>query len=178
MDRRVKRTKSAIQSALLYYLQTQPLQRISVAQIIQRADISRSTFYLHYEDIYDLYNHLVSEAIDDLLKQTADNYPVTSRGSYSDLATMYIEYIVQHQDIFKLITQSSDHAAIEHLKSEIVKTVLSLSLENLNPKDPQDYYDTVCSVNGVIGVLSDWLNHGEISKEELITIVTNIITRI
>lgn len=178
MDRRVRRTTLAIQNALLYYLQTSPLRKISVSQIIERADTSRSTFYLHYEDIYDLYDHIVNEAISDLLEQTTDNYPENTSGSYSDLATMYIDYIVQHQSLFKLITQSSDHAAVEHLKSEIINAVLRLSTENLNPENPQDYYDTVCSVNGVIGVLSDWINHGTIPKEELISVVTNIITRI
>lgn len=35
-------------------MQTKPVQNITVREITEHADINRSTFYLHYQDVYDL----------------------------------------------------------------------------------------------------------------------------
>lgn len=176
MDRRIRKTQHAIKQALIAQLKTQPLAKIRVATIIAQADISRSTFYLHYDDIYDCYNQIVSETIATLLQELTQTYPADSTASFSELATACIHYVVAHRELFELITQSSDHQTIDRLKAKLVEKVLAF--EHLDRQNPQDYYDVVCSVNGIIGVLTDWLTHGRISQSELTTVVTNIIERI
>lgn len=176
MDRRIRKTQNAIKHALISQLKTQPLAKISVAAIIAQADISRSTFYLHYDDIYDCYNQIVSETITTLLQKLAKTYPADSTASFSELATTSIHYVMAHRELFELITQSSNHQTIDQLKSKLVEKVLFF--EHLDRENPQDYYDIVCSVNGIIGVMTDWLRHGTISQAELTVVVTNIIERI
>lgn len=166
----------AIRTALITQLKTRPLTKIRVATIIDQADISRSTFYLHYDDIYDCYNHMVAEAIDGLLAALIKTYPADSTASFEDLATASIHYVVAHRDLFSLITQSNNPRPLTQLKAQLVTKVLAF--EHLSRENPQDYYDVVCSVNGVIGVLTEWLDRGNISQAELIVIVTNIISRI
>jgi AcrR family transcriptional regulator len=53
-DRRVRRTRQLLQSALLALLQEKRYEDISVQDIIERADVARSTFYVHYVDKDDL----------------------------------------------------------------------------------------------------------------------------
>lgn len=153
MDRRIRKTRAAIRTALIAQLKTQPLAKISVATIITQADISRSTFYLHYDDIYDCYNHMVNETISGLLEDLTQAYPADSTASFSDLVTTCIHYVVTHRDLFELITQSSNPQPIARLKSQLVTKVLVS--EHLDRQNAQDYYDVVCSVNGVIGVITD-----------------------
>ena len=54
-DRRSLRTQSAIKKALEELLAEKNISEISITELTERADIHRATFYLHYEDIYDLY---------------------------------------------------------------------------------------------------------------------------
>jgi AcrR family transcriptional regulator len=54
MDRRVSRTRSALRRALLGLLDEKSYQEITVEEITARADVSRTTFYLHYKDKEDL----------------------------------------------------------------------------------------------------------------------------
>ena len=54
-DRRVMRTRRALQQALIALLQERELKDISVSELTARADVSRGTFYLHYPDVYELY---------------------------------------------------------------------------------------------------------------------------
>lgn len=53
-DRRVRRTRTAIQSAFLKLIFEKDINKITVKELCERADINKSTFYLHYRDIYDL----------------------------------------------------------------------------------------------------------------------------
>lgn len=40
-----------------------PVYKITVTELAQKAEISKGTFYLHYLDIFDLYNQLVNETV-------------------------------------------------------------------------------------------------------------------
>jgi AcrR family transcriptional regulator len=53
-DRRVRRTRGLLQGALLSLVQEQGYERITVQDILDRADVGRSTFYAHYRDKEDL----------------------------------------------------------------------------------------------------------------------------
>ncbi len=58
MDRRVQRTRQLLQDALLALILEKGYAAITVQDILDRANLGRSTFYTHYRDKEDL---LVSE---------------------------------------------------------------------------------------------------------------------
>jgi Bacterial regulatory proteins, tetR family len=53
-DRRVRRTRELLRRALFSLIQEQGYDRITVQDLLDRADIGRSTFYAHYRDKDDL----------------------------------------------------------------------------------------------------------------------------
>ncbi len=53
-DRRVRRTRELLRRALLSLVQEHGYERITVQDILDRADVGRSTFYAHYRDKDDL----------------------------------------------------------------------------------------------------------------------------
>jgi len=55
LDSRVKRTRNALGAALIALMQERPFQDIRVQDILDRAEIGRSTFYAHYRDKDDLF---------------------------------------------------------------------------------------------------------------------------
>ncbi len=68
MDIREKKTRRAITNAFLQLRKYKPLERITVKELAQLAEISKATFYLHYRDIYDLSESLQNEVIQEILK--------------------------------------------------------------------------------------------------------------
>ena len=62
-DLRVTKTRRPIKAAFLELVQTKPGQKITVTELAKRAEISNGTFYLHYLDIYNLYNQMVEETV-------------------------------------------------------------------------------------------------------------------
>jgi len=53
-DRRVLRSRAALEAALRELVTERDLRQISVADLTKRAGVNRSTFYEHYADVHDL----------------------------------------------------------------------------------------------------------------------------
>lgn len=71
-DLRVIRTKRSIRQAFLQLIQQKPVSKITVTEIARQASINKGTFYLHYEDIYDLYISILEEWIEESFSQIED----------------------------------------------------------------------------------------------------------
>jgi AcrR family transcriptional regulator len=53
-DRRIRRTCERLGSALVALIQDRPIDDVTVQDVLDRASVGRSTFYLHYSDKDDL----------------------------------------------------------------------------------------------------------------------------
>jgi AcrR family transcriptional regulator len=53
-DRRIRRTCERLGSALVALIQEKPIDEVTVQEVLDRASVGRSTFYLHYSDKDDL----------------------------------------------------------------------------------------------------------------------------
>lgn len=65
-DRRVRKTKRALRECLAELLTKKSIQKITVKELTDEADIHRSTFYANYTDIYDLYNQIEDAVIKEI----------------------------------------------------------------------------------------------------------------
>ncbi len=71
MDLREKKTRKNITNAFLQLRRKKPLERITVKELSELAEISKATFYLHYKDIYDLSEQLQNQVIQNILDKIA-----------------------------------------------------------------------------------------------------------
>src|SRR5262249_30466549 len=67
-DRRVRRTQATLQRALIDLVQERDLSQITVADVADRADVSRSTFYDHYTNVHELAEAACTSMLDDLFR--------------------------------------------------------------------------------------------------------------
>lgn len=67
MDLRIQKTKNSIFSAFIELRAAKPLEKITIRELTQKANISKQTFYLHFKDIYDLSEYLENDAITSLV---------------------------------------------------------------------------------------------------------------
>ena len=58
-DMRTKRTKKALKKALTVLMINESIEKISVTDICNEAEINRVTFYTHYNDKYELLSELL-----------------------------------------------------------------------------------------------------------------------
>src|ERR1700731_4859031 len=53
-DARIRRTHERLGSALVELIQEKPIDDVTVQEVLDRASVGRSTFYLHFSDKNDL----------------------------------------------------------------------------------------------------------------------------
>ena len=64
-DRRVSRTKRAIRNAFLNLLAEKELEKITIREIADGADVDRKTVYNYYSGVYDILDELENELVKD-----------------------------------------------------------------------------------------------------------------
>ena len=108
-DRRVRKTKKQLRSALTTLLLQKDISHVTVRDVADLADVNRGTFYAHYSDVYDLLHHLEDDLLTRLDEVGARHDATKSDGKtflyLTDLFTLTGEY----SDIFyTLYSRSGD----------------------------------------------------------------------
>lgn len=117
-DRSVLKTEKAIREAFLSLLKEKDLNQITVSEISKLTDLGRGTFYLHYRDVYDLYDHIENELYREL-EQIFDNaYPSNDPQNLMNLTEGITRFIYENRDIFLILVRLEGSAkTISKLKS-------------------------------------------------------------
>ena len=103
-NRRVRFTRSALREALIDLILEKPLVSITVKDICARADINRSTFYLHFKDVTDILRTTEDEIIEHMREHTP-----THERKFRDLQEIkgffidFLEQIRNNPRIMKVI---------------------------------------------------------------------------
>ena len=69
-DRRITKTKSSLKAALTDMLAKEDFEHISITELCRRAEVSRITFYSHYNDKYAL----LDDIFEDMLRIGTEDY--------------------------------------------------------------------------------------------------------
>ena len=115
MDLREKKTKRSIKNAFIKLRSTKPLERITIKELVESAEISKATFYLHYRDIYDLSDSLQKELIQNIL-QSLDQPELFLSDTTAFTSALFYAF-------------SNHHSMIEILFSGSQSAILPLSIE-------------------------------------------------
>ena len=103
-NRSTRRTRSAIREALTEMLALKPVGKITVQELIDKANICRTTFYAHYEDIYDLLfeveNDILSEIREGL--EGLDQAPIRVEEQYPAIEAV-VEVYARHENLIRLL---------------------------------------------------------------------------
>lgn len=70
-DRRINRTRRRLSEALTALILEKGYEAVKVEEVTERADVGRTTFYLHYKDKEELLLENINAAINTLLAQIA-----------------------------------------------------------------------------------------------------------
>lgn len=118
MDRRKRYTQTVIRETFTELLRSKPIEKITVTEICKLAEINRSTFYVHYQDAYDLLEKLEAEYGDKMVQSLAS---VLSEHSPSVLTldiSAIIRKIVEADEVLLLLagTQPSSGRIMHRLE--------------------------------------------------------------
>lgn len=94
-----------LREALFALLKEQPFDSITVRDITGRAGLNNATFYLHYDDKWDMLNSIVAE-IQQALDNTAPFFPAQPADEDTFIPKLDIrlfEHVQQYWDFYRLM---------------------------------------------------------------------------
>ena len=153
------RSKQMIRQAYMDLLQEKPYEKITATDIIQRADINRSTFYAHYPDARGILDEIMGEITQmfETVLRTIDF------GSFFEDPTpileMLIEFLRRNLGLYQMLLRSS--MALEQAE-QLKKVLIQQALEspNLPIKDRNSVANVIrvrMLLSGLVDTCRQWL---------------------
>lgn len=126
MDKRQQKTRQAIFTAFSLLLEQKRFSRITVQEIIDRANIGRSTFYAHFETKDDLLRELCA----DMFRHVFSRYPGAERthdfsaspGALEARVTHILYHLKDSQtEIIRLLSGESRDLFLDYFKANLTE---------------------------------------------------------
>jgi AcrR family transcriptional regulator len=120
-DRRVRRSRQLLRSALLSLIQEKGYDRITVQEILDRADVGRSTFYTHYRDKDDLLRSGFDDirAALDMERAAAEGRQARKSEFLRPMLTVF-EHVERHRHFWAALTKKGGADLITRILRESV----------------------------------------------------------
>ena len=139
-DRRVKRTKRILRDSLFRLLSEKPLDKISVKELTELAEINRSTFYFYYKDLDDMVSQLQNDIYARFEKEVLSVRPVLAGiGDLADYIKKFLDFIVENAEFCLFAVDSDEMNSL----ADRIRAALLANLPGLRsafpPSDPRRY---------------------------------------
>ena len=159
-DKRIRKTKQNIRNALFQILEEKSVDKITVAEIVQRADINRSTFYFYYEDINDLFRQTETEVFETFVRDiVATDAAFTEKKDFVAYLTKYLEFCVQNSIVCKFVTANGcNNELANRIREELKKTIPNS--RGIYPETDPRYYLTTFAISGFLFSILEWMDDG------------------
>ncbi len=172
-DIRTKYTKKVIRECFFELLKENPLNKITVKAICEKADINRTTFYRYYKDPFDLMEQIENEMMAAFRSHAKATMPVDMK---SALETMF-SAIIHNQEMYLIMI--SDNADRSFIRKMILETydLFKDSLAKNYPllSDNQRRWVYYFIAQGSVSITIDWLNRGmQESPAEMATFIAQL----
>jgi AcrR family transcriptional regulator len=179
IDRRITKTQQAIRKSFFDLLSHKKINEVTVADITKRADIARSTFYLHYEDVYDLYDQIINNLLSGLTNRFDRLYPASTLASnFKNLMQELINYVAEQKSFFQvLFKKDSENKLTNNLINLFTRRILKI--EKITQANKQAYFEILFTVTGAINIFINWLmRDSDTVPYELSNILNQILIKL
>lgn len=166
-DIRINRTRKSLYDALLSLMDEKGFEFISVYDLTKRAEINRVTFYLHYQDKYDLLDQTITEKLNQLKKEVDIAYaskPLHPHKAPRETLIMMLEHIYKNSVFYKVMFNknpvSSFVTRFERLFNEFSETGFNIMCPNCQESIVNRNIYIQYASSAQVGVIKYWLQNG------------------
>ena len=127
-DRRITRTKRSLKAAMTEMLAREDFEHISITELCRRADISRITFYSHYNDKYalldDIFEDMLQIGTEDYYRRQREYNPAGKLAAgYVNMLDAILELYYNRFDFFQYTNPEKNPYLASRFYSIVLETV-------------------------------------------------------
>lgn len=154
--RSAARSRQMIVAALAALLQEKPLDKITVTDVVTKANINRGTFYAHYANIPDVINSLVDESFQSI-RLALDGQCHNAEDIPHILVTQIKLLVQRNTELVQAITASSISSLFQ---DQLCNLTLDYALAYLPPFSGDNQQEHILNLRfcagGLSNLYSDW----------------------
>jgi len=174
IDRRVVRTRRLLRDALFALILEEGFDAVTIEEITERADLGRTTFYLHYRDKEDLLLQSIGELVDDLIGRMA-HVPLDEWSLQIDPASeapspaivLPFQHVAEHAHLYRIILRGEGTYSVSRRLRDIIVQAsdaiiqVLLGREKMATLEPQVPLEVFLNylAGAWIGLITWWLEN-------------------
>ncbi len=159
-------TAVRMDKAFLEILQNKDFEYITIKEICKKAEVNRSTFYLHYETIDDLLSECIrymgeqfvsyfgGKSLDDTIQsaEKEDLYLITS-----EYLTPYLTYIKDNRRLFRVALERTNTLRADRSMEVLFENTINPIMIRFGIPEKDKKYIVAFYIEGIIAIIKVWL---------------------
>ncbi len=151
-SRRIQMTKHLIRSALVELMGEKNFERITIKELCERADVNRTTFYLHYADQRSVLN----DVKENVCRRTVAMIGETDFSDPTDFVEQFLMYIRENDRQFRILFFHDEGDSFRFSLMDAVARELVQFLPTTD--DPQsDAFAFAYLMSGSLSIIIEWM---------------------
>lgn len=161
-------TAIKMDKAFLTLLEEKDFEYITVKELCKKADVNRSTFYLHYENMTDLLAESIEHMNSDFLSyfktgeesvsENIEKCPIEDLMLVSSkYLTPYLSYIKKNKKLFQTAIKRTATLNLDNTYQRMFEHIFNPILERFRFPVSERKYVIAFYVNGIIAIITEWL---------------------
>ncbi|GEM_PF-809979 len=155
-SQRVMLTKRLLREALINMLKTHNINKISIRELCQVAEINRTTFYNHYGSQYDVLNEIADMYIQNTSFAVMND--LAAGKNIDECLTQVLQYMKDNLEFAKLILNQDNYDLLTHITISLPQfdhMVIKHLPENLDLEEKKAIASYV--QYGTVRLLKEWI---------------------
>lgn len=163
-------TAIRMDEALLSLLEKKDFQYITVKEICDKAEVNRSTFYLHYETVGDL----LSETLEYITKRFQDKFQFDNVISAQQIASSpteqlilitpqylipYLEFVKENRHVFKIALAQPNVIQASNTFKHFCEEIFYPIMRRFGMNEREMEYRLAFYIQGMIGAIREWVKN-------------------
>lgn len=178
-DLRTRYTQQILKEHLVLLLNAKPIEKITVKELCESANINRATFYSHYDDMYDLMQQIKDQMMEYIIRHVKSNFGIRNE-EMRDSLVEFLRYLRKNKYLYLLLCEESGAKSQREQTWEIVKEYRMGDRSQHTPCwDFKDEFLLIYTTYGTTAVIESWLrNDMPITEEELSDILIQLMIQL
>lgn len=181
IDKRVIKTKNAFFEAFKQLVQEKDMSDITISELTQKANITRSTFYMYYNTVGDVRTDIentIMARIDRIMSETDIRNSI--RNPYPLLSMLADEILKQDQNNRYILSSSTSGQLMDKINDRIVEAYMHWFKENEGSTNDigKVKYIVAFAAAGMTECFKIWFNHkSSLTLEELCKNISDAMSK-
>lgn len=180
-------TALKMNEALMSLLEKKDFEYITVSEICKLAKVNRSTFYLHYENIYDLLGETTRNLLDGFLEYFSIDTKTMSMNFYdkelfelnfitNEYLNPYLLYIKENSRVFSTAVARFGYMGFEDVYKRMFRHIFNPILDRFHYPENDRKFVMMFYLSGINAIVNEWLKEDcKTSIEEICKIINECI---